>query len=145
METRFGLLPEGVQIELARANPERLRRIAVACASLALKEARLQDATFDRAIDQLRLGEVDSDRAVEVKERAEQLDDQYFAMVDEAKPGGRTSGWEVAFRTARAAASVEAAFLLDARAAAINAAYEAVHALEPGREERVAMAVATTR
>ena len=76
-----------------------------------------------------------------VDDAAAELDDRYLDLHDDEKSGGRTAGWEEAFRLARAAASLGFALDPDATIAALNATYEALHALD-GDVDRVRALVA---
>ena len=144
VDTRFRLLPEVIQAEIDHAPGARRRRIAIGCAALAIQDTGLAFAPLDQLMTDLRAGRLDTRIAAEVREFAERLDSQYLVMHDDEKPGGRSEGWEAAFRAARAAASADAAVLSDPRDAAINAAYEAIFALETSAEDRVTALVLAT-
>jgi len=64
-----------------------------------------------------------------VADVAERLDQLYLEMYDDTKAGGPTAGWESVFSQARAAASLGFAFDSNPRTAAIEALYEALHAI----------------
>jgi hypothetical protein len=137
-------LPEAIQVEIDHAPDARRRRMAIRCAALAIQDTGLSFAALDLLMTDLRAGRLDTRIAAEGREFAERLDNEYLVMQDDEKPGGRSEGWKTAFRAARAAASADAAVLSDPRDAAINAAYEAIFALETSAQDRVTALVLAT-
>jgi hypothetical protein len=137
------LLPPAVQRELAGAGPDRLRRIAVACAALAIQRTGVREPVFDRAVEQMRTGALNAETARAVRDLAKRLDEAYLDLQDDEKPGGRADGWEHAFEVARAAASLSFALASD-HPSAVDAIYEALSALRPADEPLLIEIVATT-
>jgi hypothetical protein len=132
-------LSQAIVSEIEASSPERRGRIALAVATEALRSLSSRQPELDSAAAEMGSGRhaAETRRMVEVV--AERLDAHYLDLYDEEKPGGRTPGWEGAFRAARAAAALSFALLGDAEAAA----YEALHALDRD-EARVARIVLAT-
>jgi hypothetical protein len=112
------------------ASPERQRRIAIVVAERALAAVPHHPPELDEALRTLHAGHLDADTMAAVGRVTDRLDERYFDLFDDEKPGGRTEGWETAFRAARAAAALGFAFDPDPRLAAAEAAYEAQFALD---------------
>ena len=129
---RFGLLDPLIQRAIELASPEGRRRIAVAVAVAALEEQAEHPTVLDEALIVVRGGVVDSVMRTEILEIADALDRRYLDLFDDEQPGGRSDGWEKAFQLARAAAAVCFAVDEDPTIAAIEASYEARHALDDG-------------
>ncbi len=129
---RFRLLDPPIQRAIELASPEERRTIAVAVATAALDAQPERPPALDRALVAMRSGGVDSDMRTQILQVADALDGRYLDLFDDEQPGGRSDGWETAFRLARAAAAVCYAIDEDPTIAAIEASYEARHALDDG-------------
>jgi hypothetical protein len=103
--------------------------MAVAAASRAIDGWSDHPPALDAALREALAGPVDDALRAEVQAIADELDHRYLDLYDEEKPGGRTAGWEVAFRRARAAAAVASALDDEPRRAASGAIYEASYAV----------------
>jgi hypothetical protein len=125
---RTSQLNPSIWEEIAGASPERKRRVSVAMAAAAL-DAAGSTPTLDQALTELRADTRIQATADLVAAEVERLDLEYFAQADDEKPGGRTPGWEASFHKARAAAALGWCFDREPETAALQAAYEALHAL----------------
>ena len=127
---RWESLDPRIVAELTRATHDRLKRIAVAAAAVAVDRTKGCPAVLRNAVAELQLGEhVDTSKEA-VAALAAELDDQYLDLQDDEKPGGRSPGWEEAFNLARAAAAVAYAYDADPVVAAGEAVYEGLAAID---------------
>ena len=131
--------PTGHRVGVAGRTPE----IAVAIAAAALNAQPECPTALDQALVAIRSVGVDSGTRAEILEVADTLDGRYLDLFDDEKPGGRSDGWEAAFRLARAAAAICFAIDEDPTIAAIEASYEARHALDEGFDYRQAIRAPT--
>lgn len=127
---RARLLDNDVRAGIAIASEDRRRRIAIAVARAALDRQPRPPRQLSEALSELAMGHVDPATVAQVREIAERLDEVYLTLHDDEKAGDLSEGWESAFRLARAASAVVASFDGDATVAAIEASYEAWHALD---------------
>ena len=123
------LLPDDITDEIAIASTDRRRRIAIAVAALALDALPSRFSELDRALAAIQSGTRDSTTRDLVASVAQRLDQRYFELYDDEKHGGRSPGWEDAFRAARAATALGFAFDDNATAAGADAVLEALHSL----------------
>jgi hypothetical protein len=127
--TRLRLLDPLIRRAIESASPTRLRRIAIAAAAAALADQPECPEELDQALALLSSGSMDDQVRTRVCDVAAALDDRYLTLFDDEKPGGQTEGWEEAFRLARAASALCFASHEDPMVAAVEASYEASHAL----------------
>jgi hypothetical protein len=118
-----------VEAAVEELPPDRCRRVAVAAARRALDGWPERPAVLDATLREALAGPVSAALRAEVLGIADELDDRYLDLYDEAKPGGRTPGWEAVFSRARAAAATACAIDEDPRRAASGALYEASYAI----------------
>jgi hypothetical protein len=111
------------------APPDRLRRIAIAAATLAVDHVSDAPHALGQAVAELQVGTISPTTAQVVADLAERLDDRYLVMHDDQEPGGLSAGWELAFQVARAAAAVTSAYDPDPIVAAREGVYEALAAV----------------
>jgi hypothetical protein len=126
---RFELLDPRIVHELATAPSDRLRRIAVAAAEVAVDRTAGSSPLLAKAVAELRRGVLDIESRDAVTRLANELDDRYLELhVAEEDSGDVSPRQEVAFARARAAAAVAYAYDPDPALAAGETVYEAVAA-----------------
>ena len=125
---RFELLDPRIVNELATAPPDRLRRIAIAAAEVAVDRTTASSPVLAKAVAELRRGVLDVKSRDAVTRLANELDERYLELHAAKDSGDVSPRQEVAFGRARAAAAVAFAYDPDPAVAAGEAVYEAVAA-----------------
>lgn len=144
-ESTLQLLDEHLAHQIRNTrSPEHLRMFASACGQYALRVLGFEHPTLSAAVEagkELAKGKITIENVAqlrsEVSQLVDDLDQTYFELW-ESLEAGKVSKDErpEAFSRARAAASVGAVLEESERAAAAEAAYEAMHATE--QEEEIA-------
>jgi hypothetical protein len=127
-----------------RADGVACRRAVYAGARLAVERTSLADKRAHDALLAIAAGELgDCVERREIGRLVEELDMEAWDLQEEAERGqDRREQYLVAFRKARAAASLQFAFEANARVAASEALYEAFHAIQDQSALRAAVVAA---